>query len=171
MKQWQWLIIGALLLFGLLFLNARRSNSESILDPFLGPFGNLVTEPVEPQVGELPETTDFTNTLTEDALSKGFTEADIIQLREGLAASFDMPVEDIQITIERDSTKQFATGYVNVGEGDRGGIYFAAMADGNWQIAHNGIGIITCLQADRYNFPVGLIPRCYDPEAGVNLDR
>ena len=106
-----------------------------------------------------------------EAAEKGITPTDAELITEALADSFKMKAEDIQVTVERDSTADYATGYVNVGEGDEGGIYFAAKIDGEWEIAHNGTGIIECQQIEDYDFPVGLIPRCFDQTTGQNIDR
>lgn len=106
-----------------------------------------------------------------EAASKGVSATDAELITKALADSFKMKADEVEITVEKESTHDFATGYVNVGEGDKGGIYFAARVGDNWEIAHNGTGIITCEQIADYDFPTGLIPRCFDQATGQNVDR
>ena len=110
------LIIGGLvLLVGLLVWNARRQSTAQV-DPLGRPVGDVNSEPIEAQLGALQESNSQPNTLPETAAQQGYTKDDMLAIRQGLAASFEMEVEQIEITIERDSTPQYATGYVNVGD-------------------------------------------------------
>ena len=128
-------------------------------------------EQVKPaQVGELKSDTEVNVVLT-SAAELGYIPNDIDAIRQKLAERFSLTVEQVQITLGTDSTSEFATGLVNVGEGDKGGIYFAAKTETGWEIAHDGRGILECSQANKYGFPTGLIPRCFDLETGLNVDR
>ncbi|MFZ5438077.1 MAG: hypothetical protein ACOZAK_03425 [Patescibacteria group bacterium] len=126
---------------------------------------------VVPQVGIPADEDDFANPLTEQAQKSGLTADDVQQVREKLAESFKMDLAEVQITAEAESSLEFMTGFVNVGEGDKGGIYFAAKTADGWQIAHNGVGLIYCEIVDKYNFPVGMIPKCYDAVTGTSKER
>ncbi len=126
---------------------------------------------VVPQVGIPADEDDFANPLTEQAQKSGLTTDDVQQVREKLAESFKMDLAEIQITAEAESSLEFMTGFVNVGEGDKGGIYFAAKTTDGWQIAHNGVGLVYCEIVDKYNFPVGMIPKCYDAVTGMSKER
>lgn len=122
------------------------------------------------QVGSISDNTPI-NGLSADMAAKGLTEDDVLGIRKGLAVRFGLSVDKIQITLGEDSTSEFATGYVNVGEGDRGGIYFAAKTDDGWQIAHDGRGVVECSTINQYEFPTGIVPRCYDAETGLSINR
>ncbi|MBT4124151.1 MAG: hypothetical protein HN981_05075 [Candidatus Pacebacteria bacterium] len=128
--------------------------------------GNIV-----PQVGAPVTEGVFDESLTEKAKKNGLVDTDIQQVEKLLAESFELDIAEVQITAEAESTNLFMTGYVNVGEGDKGGIYFAAKTDSGWEIAHNGVGIVYCELVEQYDFPAGMIPRCYDTDTGDFKER
>jgi hypothetical protein len=143
--------------------------TKTELSSFLGESSDDGTGSGE-QLGILDEDRAF-GTVDEAAAARGISSEDVIAIKAALAASFEMSAEEIEITVERDSSADYVTGYVNVGEGERGGIYFAARTKDGWEIAHNGTGIIECEKVDVYGFPTGLIPRCFDQTSGQNIDR
>jgi len=146
-----------------LFGNSKIDNSRL--------YDNITKEKAETQLG-VPETKDvFEPGLTEQARRAGLTDQDLKDVKKKLAESFSMDEEEVQITAEGESTPEFMTGYVNVGESEKGGIYFAAKTDGKWELVHNGVGVIYCSVVEKYNFPIGIIPRCYDIETGKTKDR
>lgn len=125
---------------------------------------------VVPQVGE-PVGDNFKQALTEKASENGLTEADVQEVRKKLAETFKMDIAEVEITAEAESTLTFMTGYVNVGESDKGGVYFAAKTEAGWEIAYNGVGVVYCEPIEKYKFPVGMVPKCYDVTTGLSKDR
>lgn len=137
----------------------------------LGLPSNIEDGNVIPQVGAPVTEGVFDESLTEKAKKNGLAETDIQKVRQLLAESFELDIAEVQITAEAESTINFMTGYVNVGEGDKGGVYFAAKTDVGWEIAHNGVGLVYCELVEQYDFPTGMIPRCYDTNTGDFKER
>ena len=128
-------------------------------------------ERVVPQLGIPSDEDDFKQPLTEQAKKNGLTEDDVSAVRQKIAESFNMDISEVQITTEGESSLEYMTGYVNVGEGEKGGIYFAARTSDGWVIAHNGVGVVYCDLVDQYDFPVGMVPKCYDIDTGISIER
>jgi len=172
------LIVAILLLSGYKKLSVDSLKLNKSEPPsFLGENANVSGD----QSAALTEYKDF-NSDSSVAVESGISAVDVESIRAALAASFSMKTSkigitakketsEIEITVERESEENFVTGFVNIGEGDKGGIYFAARTDEGWKIAHNGTGVVKCAPANSYGFPVGLIPRCFDQETGMNIDR
>jgi|SaaInlStandDraft_5_1057022.scaffolds.fasta_scaffold91222_2 hypothetical protein len=134
--------------------------------------GNFAeNEGLVPQLGVPSDEDDFKQPLTEQAKKNGLTDEDVSAVRQKLAESFSLDISEVQITTEGESSLEFMTGYVNVGEGEKGGIYFAARTSDGWIIAHNGVGIVYCDLVDQYDFPVGMVPKCYDIDTGISVER
>ena len=54
-------------------------------------------------------------------------------------------------------------------EGDiGGGMFYAAKVGGEWKIAWDGNGTVTCDDIEPYNFPVSMITECWD-EASMSM--
>lgn len=52
------------------------------------------------------------------------------------------------------------------------GIFLAAKdAGGNWELVFDGNGIVTCQEIEAYNFPVSIVPQCYNQELEKLVDR
>ncbi len=68
----------------------------------------------------------------------------------------------LEVTLTSVIEGKYATG----GARDAGsaGMWFAALVDGAWRIVWDGNGVIDCPSLDPYpDFPVSMIPACYDP--------
>jgi hypothetical protein len=158
------LVAGAAALFS-------RFTGPEISGEFSAKLANFSNNQAAPaQVGEL-EGAEEINTVSAATARQGYTQADVDAIRLALAERFNLDMEQVLITLGADSTAEFATGLVNVGEGAKGGIYFAAKTENGWQIAHDGRGILECTLANKYNFPSGFIPRCFNAQTGENIDR
>ncbi len=171
-----YLLLLVLLVFSVFFSACQApdgSGKDSILGNIFGGNSDGTTteeKEVVPQVGK-PVADDFSQPLTEMALKSGLTDADLQAVRQKLAEGFGMDLAEVQITAESESNPDFMTGYVNVGEGESGGIYFAAKTASGWEVAYNGVGLVYCEIIDQYNFPVGMVPKCYDVSTGTSKDR
>jgi len=124
-----------------------------------------------PQVAVPDKKDAFSQPLSEQASKAGLQKEDVEAVRAKMAESFQMDLAEVQITAEAESNPQFMTGYVNVGEGEKGGIYFAAKTKEGWEVAYNGEGVVMCEPIEKYDFPVGMVPRCYDAVTGMTIDR
>jgi hypothetical protein len=175
MKKYFLLLV--LLVSSLLFTACQApdgSEKDSVLSGIFGGGSSdgTTTEEKEvvPQVGK-PVADDFSQPLTEMAMKSGLTAEDLQAVRQKLAEGFGMDLAEVQITAESESNPEFMTGYVNVGEGESGGVYFAAKTANGWEVAYNGVGLVYCEIIDQYNFPVGMVPKCYDANTGTSKDR
>lgn len=168
----KYLLLTLLVFFSFFFAACNKSETDGdvkITGKGLDDFRTEQKENVIPQVGEPEEEVAFDNPISERAT--GVSEADVLEVREKLADGFGLDVADVQITAEGESSENYMTGYVNVGEGEKGGIYFAARTDNGWVIAHNGVGIVYCDSIEEHNFPVGMVPKCYDMNTGISKER
>ena len=52
-----------------------------------------------------------------------------------------------------------------------GGMWFAAKSGASWKLVWDGNGIITCKDIQGYDFPVSMIPECYDEATGQSVSR
>ena len=98
------------------------------------------------------------------------TDEDLI--KESLVLKNDWEEDEIEITVlENDGT--YAKGEVNpVTPGEGGGIWFAKLVNGEWEIVWDGNGIVNCDDLEEYpDFPATLIPQCIDASTGELTDR
>lgn len=53
-----------------------------------------------------------------------------------------------------------------------GAIWFAALVEGEWRIVWDGNGVVDCADLDAYeDFPVSLLPACFDASNGSLVER
>jgi hypothetical protein len=79
---------------------------------------------------------------------------------------------DVEITLGRVEDGRFATGGVRDVPPAGGGLWFAALVDGEWRIVWDGNGAIDCPSLEPYpDFPASLIAECYDPSDGSVTQR
>jgi len=94
------------------------------------------------------------------------------QIKEALVEKNDWEAGDIELTItENDGT--YASGMVGpVGGGPGGGMWFAKNVNGVWKIVWDGNGVIMCENLAEYpDFPIEMIPECYDSASDQMTDR
>jgi len=88
-----------------------------------------------------------------------------------LAAEHSVDVATIEVTIS-DARDEFASGSSSpVGGGPGGGYWYAVLVDGGWMIAADGNGVILCSEIQPYDFPIDMIPECYDEATEQNVVR
>ena len=169
----KYLLLSLLVFFSVFFAACKGETDEDvkITGKGLDDFRTETKENIIPQVGVPEEKSDFDEPISESAKSAGLTEEDVLTVRKKLAEGFGLDLAEVQITVESESEINYMTGYVNVGESDKGGIYFAARVGDSWEIAHNGVGVVYCDMVDKYDFPVGLVPKCYDMGTGISKER
>lgn len=98
--------------------------------------------------------------------------ADDDLIKSALVAKHNWDSEEVEVTVV-ENTGEYASGgakFINSEAG--GGMWFAAMVEGEWQIVWDGNGTIMCEDLTEYpDFPVDMIPECYDSETGEMLSR
>ena len=76
--------------------------------------------------------------------------------------------DDVEVSLDRIEDGQYATGGVRDVPGPGGGLWFAALVDGDWQIVWDGNGIIECANLESYpDFPTSMIPECLAPNGDI----
>lgn len=75
---------------------------------------------------------------------------------------------DVQVTLQTIEDGKYAMGGVRDVPGPGGGLWFAALVDGDWRIVWDGNGIIDCTSLEPYpEFPASLIPTCTGSDGGL----
>ncbi|MBU0668068.1 hypothetical protein KJ835_02995 [Patescibacteria group bacterium] len=79
-------------------------------------------------------------------------------LQKLFAEKYPQYAEDVSVIIEQEAANH-ARGSVNFKIGEPGGIFLAVKTDGEWQIVHDGNGIIPC-DLNKYGFPAKMLSDC-----------
>ena len=91
-------------------------------------------------------------------------------VRRAFAEKYNRPIEEVNASIS-ERIDDYAKGGVSF-EGEMGGGWFlAAMEDGDWIIVADGNGTVACEDIEPYNFPVGLVPQCWQESTGELITR
>ena len=132
-------------LFVIYFVQANKSNEENTVN-------------------------SSTPTVTSEQVQVELNDTDLI--KEALVLKNDWNPNDIEVTITSNEGK-FAKGMVGpVGGGPGGGLFFAALVNGEWEIVWDGNGITDCASLEAYpDYPTDLIPQCYDSSTGQMIER
>ncbi|MFA6250788.1 MAG: hypothetical protein WC686_04825 [Candidatus Shapirobacteria bacterium] len=84
-------------------------------------------------------------------------------IKKAIVAKHGSSANSLIITVSK-IVDDFSSGGASV-PGEGGGMWFAAKADGQWQLVWDGNGIILCQDLASYpDFPSSLIPECYDSQ-------
>jgi hypothetical protein len=104
------------------------------------------------------ETTSSANTV--------YPTVEAVSDKDGIEAAFakkyNRPESEVKVTLnESDGT--YASGGISF-EGEMGGGWFLAFNEqkGEWIIVADGNGTVSCEKIDPYNFPVSMVPECWD---------
>ncbi|MBN2095985.1 hypothetical protein JW752_01140 [Candidatus Peregrinibacteria bacterium] len=79
-------------------------------------------------------------------------------------------LDTLELTVNSNDGS-FASGGVSFAEEIGGAAWFAANTDDGWVIAWDGNGTIGCAEIEPYDFPLEMIPECWDDENQVMVDR
>lgn len=83
---------------------------------------------------------------------------------------YDKPIPDITVAIDKTDSIH-ASGSVHLkGELDTG-IWYAANTGKEWEIVFYGMGVMSCHDAEKYNFPVSIVSECIDQKTGLTVNR
>jgi hypothetical protein len=99
------------------------------------------------------------------------TKSDLELLKEAFAAKYSHPVSETEVTISS-QTGPYASGGIHFA-GQMGGGWFLAykQADGTWIIVADGNGTVPCEAIEPYNFPVAMVPECWDDSTSTLITR
>ncbi|MBD3250306.1 MAG: hypothetical protein GF381_01930 [Candidatus Pacebacteria bacterium] len=87
-------------------------------------------------------------------------------IKQALAAKYDKDVAQTMIEIS-ENTGTYAKGLVKFA-GDISGGWFLAVREDSWKIVADGNGTVMCADIAPYDFPVEMVPDCWD-EAAMEL--
>lgn len=80
--------------------------------------------------------------------------------------------ENLEITISSNDGTYAKGGVRDKNEVAGGGYWFAKKVSGKWEIVADGNGMILCSSLKAYpDYPVSLIPECYDDVKAMNIKR
>lgn len=98
------------------------------------------------------------------------TKSDLEQIKEAFAEKYDKPLRDISVTMSGD-TGTYAKGGVNFAGEIGGGWWLAYNDDSGWLIVADGNGTVMCEDIDPYNFPIDLVPECWNEATNELIER
>ncbi|NMC35490.1 hypothetical protein GYA49_00425 [Candidatus Beckwithbacteria bacterium] len=84
-----------------------------------------------------------------------------IALTQAMAQLHNKVYDDVNLTIGK-FDGDYASGGVKFAGEMGGGWFLGAKENGAWVIVQDGNGTISCQKTDPYNFPVDMVPECYD---------
>jgi len=90
-----------------------------------------------------------------------FTDADLAMIKEAFAKKYNKSIDDVSVKVSK-STATLASGGVGFAGEMGGGWFLAAKVGDKWVIVDDGNGTISCQKIAPYNFPVSMVPECYD---------
>lgn len=98
------------------------------------------------------------------------TKSDLEQIREAFAEKYNKPLGDVTATID-ENTGTHANGGVKFAE-EIGGAWWLAYNDGSsWIIVADGNGSVLCADIEGYDFPVDMVPECWDEATDTLIQR
>ena len=101
------------------------------------------------------------------SLSPSPAVAAVDQLRQAFAQKFNKPVSAVTVMID-ELNEPYAKGGVKFSGEVGGGWFLAYKENEKWLIVADGNGTVNCADIQPYNFPVSMVPECWD-EASQTL--
>jgi len=91
------------------------------------------------------------------------------RIKEAFSEKYDRDISEVNVTVNK-QTDDYASGGVSFG-GEMGGGWFLAAkeSDGSFVIVADGNGVVPCASVEPYDFPVNMVPECYDEASGEVL--
>lgn len=91
-------------------------------------------------------------------------------LKTLFAEKYKRDFSEITIEIHKEDG-DYVLGGVTFGEEGFGGGFLAVKDDGYWKLVYDGNGSIPCSDIEPYEFPVDMVPECYDQENDKVIER
>jgi len=115
----------------------------------------------------IPTPTQATGTATPTADEKA---ALIVAVKAGLVAEHGSSASSMNVTVSK-IQGNFATGGAVDPESVGGAMWLAAKVNGMWKLVWDGNGTIPCESIDPYNFPVSMVPECWNEATSKLITR
>lgn len=102
--------------------------------------------------------------------SPAVTPADSINndITQEFSDKYNKEAGEVEITVEV-NTGEYAKGSIRFTDEMGGAIWFGAKKDGKWLLAADGQGPMTCEVADKYAFPLNLVPECISESGDLTI--
>jgi len=98
------------------------------------------------------------------------TKTDLELIKEAFAEKYNKPIGDVDVNISG-NTGTYASGGVKFA-GEIAGAWWLAYNDGeDWIIVADGNGMVLCSDIEPYNFPVDMVPECWDEATSKLIKR
>lgn len=98
---------------------------------------------------------------TTTTLPTTIAKSDLLLIKEAFATKYSKPIEDVNVTISK-NTGTYASGGVSFSGEIGGAMWFAAKEASNWVIVFDGNGTPICSNFSSYDFPDEIINECWD---------
>ena len=95
---------------------------------------------------------------------------DEVLIKEAIAEKHGKGVEEVNLSVG-ENNGVYATGVVSFAGEIAGGWWLAAKTSGEWVIVADGNGTVLCGDIEAYNFPVSMVPECWDEVMQVLVTR
>jgi hypothetical protein len=96
----------------------------------------------------------------------------LLAVAQALVAKHGWDPKDVKIEFDHIEDERYANGAVRDDKEGGGGLWFAELVDGKWQIVWDGNGDIDCPSLQPYpDFPASMVPQCYNPSDGSTTQR
>jgi len=97
-------------------------------------------------------------------------KSDLEQIKEAFAARYNKPIGDVTVTID-ENTDTYANGGVNFAGEIGGGWWLAYHESTGWFIVADGNGSVICEDIEGYDFPVSMVPECWEEATSKLIKR
>ncbi len=91
-------------------------------------------------------------------------------IKEALARKSGRPPAELTLEINQKNGDYASGSFAFTDETDKGW-WLAAKLGSTWQVVAEGDGPVVCERIEGYNFPVTMVPECYDQESGETIRR
>lgn len=98
------------------------------------------------------------------------TKSDLDLIKQALADKHNKSLAETQAEINK-QTNPYASGVVKFGQEIGGAMWLAYKNNGQWKIIWDGNGVIPCATIQPYNFPVNMVPECWDEATSQSITR
>lgn len=98
------------------------------------------------------------------------SDKEVEAITKALALKHNKSVNETRISVSQ-NTGTHATGSVSFEGEAGGGMWLATTEQGIWTIVFDGNGVVPCADIAPYNFPVDMVPTCFDEGVGDIVNR